>query len=44
MFLSLDFLYVPARGFEVSVRYYTGQLGGELGLRNPCACLSAKPE
>ena len=30
MFLSLDFLYVPARDFEASVRYYTEQLGGEL--------------
>jgi len=30
MFLSLDFLYVPARDFAASVRYYTGQLGGDL--------------
>jgi hypothetical protein len=30
MFLSLDYLYVPARDIEASVRYYTEQLGGEL--------------
>ena len=30
MFLSLDYLYVPARHIEASVRYYTEQLGGEL--------------
>jgi catechol 2,3-dioxygenase-like lactoylglutathione lyase family enzyme len=30
MFLSLDYLYVPARDIEASLRYYTGQLGGEL--------------
>jgi predicted enzyme related to lactoylglutathione lyase len=30
MFLSLDYLYVPAKDIEASVRYYTEQLGGEL--------------
>jgi hypothetical protein len=30
MFLSLDFLYVPAKDIEASVCYYTEQLGGEL--------------
>ena len=30
MLLSLDYLYVPARDIEASVRYYTEQLGGEL--------------
>ena len=30
MFLSLDYLYLPARDIEASVRYYTGELGGEL--------------
>ena len=30
MFLSLDYLYVPARDIEASVRYYTDQLRGEL--------------
>jgi predicted enzyme related to lactoylglutathione lyase len=30
MFLSLDYLYVPAKDIEASVRYYTAQLGGEL--------------
>ena len=30
MFLSLDYLYVPANDIEASVRYYTEQLGGEL--------------
>ena len=30
MFLSLDYLYVPANDIEESVRYYTAQLGGEL--------------
>jgi predicted enzyme related to lactoylglutathione lyase len=30
MFLSLDYLYVPAKDIEASVRYYTQQLGGEL--------------
>jgi hypothetical protein len=30
MFLSLDYLYVPARDIEASVGYYTDQLRGEL--------------
>ena len=30
MFLSLDYLYVPARNIEAAVHYYTAQLGGEL--------------
>ena len=30
MFCSLDYLYVPARDIESSVRYYTDQLRGEL--------------
>lgn len=30
MFLSLDYLYVPAKEIEASVRYYTEELGGEL--------------
>ena len=30
MFLSLDYLYVPARDIEASIRYYTDQLRGEL--------------
>ena len=30
MFLSLDYLYVPAKDIEASVRYYTEQLDGEL--------------
>ena len=30
MFLSLDYLYVPARDIEASMRYYTDQLRGEL--------------
>ncbi len=30
MFLSLDYLYVPAGEIEESLRYYTAQLGGEL--------------
>jgi hypothetical protein len=30
MFLSLDYLYVPTRDIEASVRYYTDQLRGEL--------------
>ena len=30
MFLSLDYLYVPARNIEASLRYYTGKLGDEL--------------
>jgi catechol 2,3-dioxygenase-like lactoylglutathione lyase family enzyme len=30
MFLSLDYLYVPAKDIEESVRYYTERLGGEL--------------
>lgn len=30
MFLSLHYLYVPARNIETSLRYYTGKLGGEL--------------
>jgi hypothetical protein len=30
MFLSLDYLYVPARDAEASLRYYTTKLGGEL--------------
>jgi predicted enzyme related to lactoylglutathione lyase len=30
MFRSLDYLYVPARDIEASIRYYTGVLGGEL--------------
>jgi hypothetical protein len=29
-FLSLDYLYVPTRDTEASVRYYTDQLRGEL--------------
>ena len=30
MFLSLDYLYVPAKDIEASIGYYTEQLGGEL--------------
>jgi hypothetical protein len=30
MFLSLDYLYVPAKDIVTSVTYYTEQLGGEL--------------
>jgi catechol 2,3-dioxygenase-like lactoylglutathione lyase family enzyme len=30
IFLSLDYVYVPARDIEASLRYYTGKLGGEL--------------
>jgi hypothetical protein len=30
MFLSLDYLYLPAKDIEASLGYYTGQLGGEL--------------
>jgi predicted enzyme related to lactoylglutathione lyase len=30
MFLSLDYLYVPAGDIEAAVRFYTEQLGGEL--------------
>ena len=30
MFCSLDYLYVPARDIEASVRCYTDQLRGEL--------------
>ena len=30
MFLSLDYLYVPAGDIEAALRYYTEQLGGEL--------------
>jgi hypothetical protein len=30
MFLSLDYLYVPAPDIDNAVRYYTEQLGGEL--------------
>ena len=30
MFLAIDYLYIPARDIEASLRYYTGQLGGEL--------------
>ena len=30
MFLSLDFLYVPAKDIDASFRFYTEQLGGEL--------------
>ena len=30
MFLSLDYLYVPAPDIDAAVRYYTEQLGGEL--------------
>jgi len=30
MFLSLDFLYTPARDFEATLSYYTGMLGAEL--------------
>ena len=30
MFLSLDYLYVPAPDFEKSLRYYLETLGGEL--------------
>ena len=30
MFLSLDYLYVPAKDAEASLRYCTTKLGGEL--------------
>jgi len=30
MFLSLDYLYVPASDIDAAVRYYVEQLGGEL--------------
>ena len=30
MFLSLDYLYVPAGDIEIATRFYTEQLGGEL--------------
>jgi hypothetical protein len=30
MFLSLDYLYVPAPDIDAAVHYYTEQLGGEL--------------
>jgi hypothetical protein len=30
MFLSLDYLYVPAQEIEASIRYYTEQLSGKL--------------
>ena len=30
MFLSLDYLYVPAPNIDAAVGYYTEQLGGEL--------------
>jgi predicted enzyme related to lactoylglutathione lyase len=30
MFLSLDYLYVPAGDLEIATRFYTEQLGGEL--------------
>lgn len=30
LFESLDFLYVPATNIEVSIRYYTNMLDGEL--------------
>ena len=30
VFRSLDYLYVPARDIEASIRYYSGVLGGEL--------------
>ena len=39
MFLSLDYLYLPARDIEASVRYYTGELGGELVWKIPHSTL-----
>jgi hypothetical protein len=30
MFKSLDYLYVPAKDIELSIAYYTEQLGGKL--------------
>ncbi len=30
MFQSLDYLYVPAKDIELSIAYYTEQLGGKL--------------